>query len=209
MLTGTRFFAESSSCSTSPCLDVKLQTGLGPLDDDGNYAPSSFNPATGTITIYTLYGPPPGNQTTPLDDASVRFYTAHEVGHALGLKEDSCSGGVMNGANFGGASTAVYEECQTADFMNTTYYEEFSYNPSDPNQDPCRNCPCQCFDWGCDWSCSYSPILIDLDGKSYELTGLNDPVNFDIDADGRLKEWAGRPETVIRDLCGSIEMATG
>jgi len=113
-------FTESSSCSTSPCLDVKLQTGLGPLDDDGNYAPSSFNPATGTITIYTLYGPPPGNQTTPLDDASVRFYTAHEVGHALGLKEDSCSGGVMNGANFGGASTAVYEECQTADFMNTT-----------------------------------------------------------------------------------------
>lgn len=47
-----------------------------------------------------------------------------------------------------------------------------------------QTCPCQCFSWGCDWECSHSPILIDLDGRAYQMTGLNDPVQFDLNADG-------------------------
>lgn len=67
-------------------------------------------------------------------------------------------------------------------------------DPSCSHGDPCAGCPCQCFSWGCDWGCSYSPILIDLDGKGYQLTGLNDPVHFDLNADGapEITGWTAR-----------------
>ena len=64
-----------------------------------------------------------------------------------------------------------------------------------PPERPCEDyCPCQCMTWGCDWACSYSPILIDLDNKGYQLTGLRDPVRFDLNGDGKLETvgWTAR-----------------
>jgi hypothetical protein len=46
--------------------------------------------------------------------------------------------------------------------------------------------------------CEYSPIVIDMGGGDYPLSGLNDPVLFDINGDGRLDRigWTQRRSRV-------------
>jgi hypothetical protein len=44
---------------------------------------------------------------------------------------------------------------------------------------------CSCSDCPDDECCGSSPILIDLDGGGFKLTGSNDPVRFDLNANGR------------------------
>jgi len=52
---------------------------------------------------------------------------------------------------------------------------------------------------GCeDLSCTYSPILIDVGSGQYKLSGLNDPVLFDINNDGRIDTlgWTSRGSAI-------------
>jgi hypothetical protein len=188
-------FTQSSACSTNPCISVTLVTGSY-TDGSGQHPIARYNAGSHEIEIYTQSGTP--LTATNLSDAHVRNYVAHELGHALGLDEDTCADGAMNSA-YAGGETPVYptsEECTAADNENTTYYEYYGYEPGDydPWQSCLNVCPCQCFNWGCDWTCTYSPIVIDLDRKGYQLTGLDDPVSFDIDADGLLETlgWTKR-----------------
>lgn len=63
------------------------------------------------------------------------------------------------------------------------YFERFAGPicvPDPPDSDPF----CEITWIGC------SPIVVDLDGNGYHLTGLDDPVQFDIDADGGLETLA-------------------
>lgn len=181
-------FTLSSTCTTSPCVDVELVSGHGPLLPGGIYPDAEWDPLTGTVKIYTVSGASPGSPTN-LDSNHIAFYVAHELGHALGLAHDSCFDGIMN-LGSGTDAYAVADECNSADIRNTTYYETYGHNPggggSGGGGNACESgiCPCTCL-WGqCDWTCQFSPILIDLDGEGYRLTGLNDPVSFDLDADG-------------------------
>ena len=50
---------------------------------------------------------------------------------------------------------------------------------------------CTC--WGC-WSCGGSPILIDVKGDGFRLTGADAGVSFDIEANGLPKRWSWTTE---------------
>jgi hypothetical protein len=111
---------------------------------------------------------------------------AHEFGHLMGLYDVpdlSCAGHIM-GRSLGGTSlrTVGADDCQEADQMWHTTYE-------DQNNDT------WCEAYGC------SPIMVDLDNNGFHLTGLDDPVVFDIDADKRteLLSWtrAGEMDALL------------
>lgn len=65
-------------------------------------------------------------------------------------------------------------------------YEHTDPDP-DPNEDTCPGGP----------PCS-SPLVVDVLSARYEFSGLDDPVEFDIDADGRMNRitWTARNSTV-------------
>ena len=100
---------------------------------------------------------------------------AHELGHVLGLANSPCLSHIMGSASWSpstGFSTSRSiqgEECGFADTNNHTALEDTGCDPG--NQD------CGSQEIG-------SPILIDLDRNNFHLSGLDDAVYFDIDADG-------------------------
>jgi hypothetical protein len=96
----------------------------------------------------------------------------HEIGHIWGLANSNCPGYLMAPPPNRELQTA---ECGAADdaFLND---EEFPDAP--PGSDP-ATVP---VDPSCTEGCS--PILIDVEGKGFRLTGLDQPVIFDLDADG-------------------------
>ncbi|MEM7480860.1 MAG: hypothetical protein AAF481_06775 [Acidobacteriota bacterium] len=100
---------------------------------------------------------------------------AHEIGHLMGLGDVErweCRDRIMYGYNRPGPTTVSVEDCQRADAQWWTDFE---------SPDPCDHpYPPQ----GCDPGGPDSPILLDLDRNGFLLTGLGDPVSFDIDADG-------------------------
>ena len=86
----------------------------------------------------------------------------------------------MGGTVEGQARSTFGDDCAVADEMWHTTNE-------DPPNDP------YCEAYGC------SPILIDLENDGIHLTGLDDPVWFDIDADGDrdLMSWTDRSEGML------------
>ncbi|MEM8994783.1 MAG: hypothetical protein AAGF23_08330 [Acidobacteriota bacterium] len=126
---------------------------------------------------------------------------AHELGHYLGLNESHCAGSIMGGwniqwnsverkATFIAAGHAIRDyECDKADEISVSPSEaehQEQLCAADPNCDPYAPC------WatpGC--TC---PILLDLDRDNFRLAGADDPVWFDIDADGdkELLTWTRR-----------------
>lgn len=50
-----------------------------------------------------------------------------------------------------------------------------------PECDTCARDTCEVSPW----ECNYTPIVLRLAGGGYDLTGIEDPVSFDIDADGK------------------------
>jgi hypothetical protein len=139
----------------------------------------TFNTSTREITIYSqrMYN----GQLVPCDGhnpEAIAEVIAHELGHFLGLDNtpDFCSANMMMSAQYYNYTTGQFThkapsetECNTVNMINNTFSEQ---NPPPP--DP------YCEAYGC------SPILIDIDGNGFHLTGLENPVAFDINADGQL-----------------------
>lgn len=116
---------------------------------------------------------------------------AHEAGHWFNLDESQCSTGIMRQPSFAFNDTNMvvtplmngFEiesfECDQADDLSWTPTEEqneeilCSLNPDCDPYAPCYSSPgCTC------------PILVDLDRNQFHLSDRDDPVTFDIDADG-------------------------
>jgi hypothetical protein len=124
-----------------------------------------------TITVYQYYGtdgstPTPGLGPSPSQGeiTALSNLLAHEMGHALGLSDDSCANGIMN-SNVPDSPTVTSDECNDLDEANTV--------PGGPPDTQCqvqKNCDCAPDDviW------QGSPILINLGDGPYQLTGLED-----------------------------------
>jgi hypothetical protein len=142
-----------------------------------------------TITVWTIQGD--GQACESADTL------AHEFGHLLGLADASdpfgqCLGHIMGGHGTGFSRTVQQDDCQMADQQwNTTYEAE----PADPYC--AAYCPTECINNVC--QDHPSPILMDLENDGIHLTGLDDPVWFDIDADGApdLLSWTNRSEGLL------------
>jgi hypothetical protein len=140
-----------------------------------------------TITVFTNESD--GDSCGPLTDV-----IAHEFGHLFGLADapdPSCIGHIMGARFAGGTRSVQVEDCDVADSMWLTSTEAF-YDPY------CEAyCPTYCTGSTCVGH--PSPILIDLEDDGIHLTGLDDPVWFDIDADGApdLMSWTDRSEGLL------------
>ncbi len=151
---------------------------------------SGFNPAnqhtcgstTGqTINVYQVAFKP-GTTTNPIYCSSYGYdqIIEHELGHYFGLADnfDANCPDIM--AQLDGSPHYVsLSDCTMADHLNTTFDEN---NPIDYScQQPCYT---TCVQGNCPATNGGSPILLDLDGSGFSLSGPDDPVYFDLDADG-------------------------
>lgn len=123
------------------------------------------------------------NETGELVGGTIRlttFFTCqnqtatamHELGHILGLAHASdpeCANRIMYPFPSGTSATVQADDCAGVDGLWET--------PSEISPDP---------DGDGEYE-PHTPILIDLDRDLFHLTGLGNPVLFDIDADGELE----------------------
>ncbi|HSS51136.1 MAG TPA: hypothetical protein VLX28_19515, partial [Thermoanaerobaculia bacterium] len=123
---------------------------------------------------------------------------AHEFGHLLGLDNapdplGQCLDHIMGGRVVGFTRTVNADDCAVADDKWETI------NESQPVPDP--YCDAYCLTYCVDGVCQGhpSPIIMDLENDGIHLTGLDDPVWFDITADGRqdLISWTDRSEGLL------------
>lgn len=170
---------------------------------------ADFNPNTKQITVYAQR-PYNGQLVACMghNPEAIADAIAHELGHFLGLANTPtyCSREMMMSAQFYDYATGQFvrkrpseTECDTADRINSTYLER---NP--PVPDPF----CEAY------GCPQSPILIDLDGDGFHLSGLSSPVAFDINADGQIDilSWtrAGEQDAFLfLDLNGNGQVDDG
>ncbi|HSS77492.1 MAG TPA: hypothetical protein VLV54_12195 [Thermoanaerobaculia bacterium] len=141
-----------------------------------------------SITVWTQQAN--GASCSPLTDS-----IAHEFGHLLGLDDapdplGQCLDHIMGGRAEGFTRTVQDDDCAVADDKWETTNE--SGTPPDPF------CDAYCDDYCVNNVCQNhpSPILLDMENDGVHLTGLDDPVWFDINADGRqdLISWTDRSE---------------
>lgn len=132
------------------------------------YCSSTFEQSTHTITLYENYGADPNNwqHLAGQSSAQIQNLLAHELGHALGLADDSCTNGLMN-QNIPSSPVITSEECTTADQGTHVLYEGTSKEG--------------CTDF---LDCHMSPIILDLDRQGFRLTSIGDGVSFDLNGDG-------------------------
>lgn len=136
---------------------------------------------------------------------------AHEIGHLLGLNDSGCGNQIMSPLRI---NNGVYvdrsvrpEECTKVADTNKTPWEQ--------QQEQCMANPSMCSDPpDCVYQGTCSPIMIDLAGDGFALSGARNGVLFDIDADGEVERcaWPQRPRTsrdvflaLDRDGSGGIE----
>lgn len=150
----------------------------------GQYCRGEWNPAASTITIYELAGDPnnPANWNN-LADSQRDALLAHELGHVLGLHDDSCFSGIMN-QTVSPVAGIHPEECEAADEASHVDLEGTEYEGCESYAD-----------------CRMSPVLLDLGGDGMQLTGIAEGVAFDLDGDGRPEQsgWtaAGSDEAFL------------
>lgn len=129
-------------------------------------------------------------QTAGVQDNSVKINGSHTLnpgnlftacgaygycGTSLTLQPFAASTTYTSSATFKASQAGLVFRTITVDHVVTTAPPERP-RESDP-LDPLRP-PVPCMEPGC------SPIIIGLDHANYELTGADDPVRFDLDADG-------------------------
>lgn len=171
-------------------LSVKYNAGVSPITNTcGSFAGNTVN-VYGQFTDSAsgiTYPCPPG-------ESGAAQTIAHELGHVLGLGDvsaSSCSGYIMSTIRYN-ASTGTYasrsvqqSECARADAINDTPTEATPEPPPDP-PDPtlCHSCD----------SPYPEPLILDMAGDGISLSGLDDPVLFDVDGDGLvdLSGWTAR-----------------
>lgn len=147
----------------------------------------AFNGSTYEISIWDSYtsGGVTVNCTHSAD--AINDTIAHELGHYLGLgHNDGCDTAIMGGIRVSPSGNLLTDheitsaEKAKADAINTNDQEEF--------EEDCGG------DQGCGNQGGGSPIILDLDGRGFRLTGLADPVAFDIDGDQALESigWTER-----------------
>jgi hypothetical protein len=137
------------------------------------------------ITLYAFQSD--GGQCMPSDAL------AHEFGHVFGLDDapqSACIGRIMGAAITGFTREVQSSDCDVADQMWLTSTES-NPPPSDPYCDaycwtPCQNGVCP----PGNPNPPQTPILLDLDGNGFELTGVEDGVLFDLGAQGHLEHTA-------------------
>jgi hypothetical protein len=120
-------------------------------------------------------------------DSAIRKVTRHEVGHFMGLGEQSDSCGAAN-------NTVMNGECGTNDSGgnlpdsvtqcdNDAVQANPAYAPT-PTPTPKPTPPPKCNPGPnktvLDGGCNPSPIIIDVDGSGFQLTDLEHGVKFDI-----------------------------
>jgi hypothetical protein len=150
---------------------------------------ASMDHNAGQLNLYATANYPPYGAFPCFPNSEVAAdAVAHELGHFLGLGDvggANCSDYIMapgtytiqNGQISYGTFQAIQEdECETADYVNSTPTEELAESP--PPIDPGTQNPPGAVDG------SGSPILLDLSRNGFALTGLAAGVRFDIDADG-------------------------
>ena len=183
--------------------------------DHGNVTDGS----NATITLFGTYRFANGQTYDCYPNSSIAADSlAHELGHYLGLDESGCSGYIMagrtgtvtNGQISWDTSRQVQgAECTFADSMSESPIETSNENP--PNDPWCdAYCWTSCVNNVCPQGHPGCPILIDLENDGIHLTSLNDPVWFDIDADGDadLMSWTDRSEGILaldRNENGTID----
>lgn len=148
--------------------------GHEPTPNCGGYCGAHYDPSTRAITLYEDYGPDLAHLShfNALDPQQRRNLMAHELGHALGLADDFCNNGLMNQTVPYNASITG-EECVTADQGSHVMYEGTSNQGCESLQD-----------------CHMSPIILDLDRATFQLTSVAGGVLFDLNGDGLPEETA-------------------
>lgn len=154
-----------------------------------------INTATGTVVEGDLWafenktgGGTCGDQTQLI---------AHELGHVLGLDEAcgaTCLGQIMWDAAPAPSASVKPQDCTAADSIWTTDWE--SPNPCDWPEPP-PGCDDGQGGGGWGWP-GMSPVLLDLDRDGFHLTGFEDAVLFDLNADG-VKDIVGWTNPKTRD----------
>jgi hypothetical protein len=134
---------------------------------------------------------------------------AHELGHLMGLANApglECAGRIMGAPLSAPYTRTVYaDDCAVADDQWQTPSEN---EPDNPWCD--AYCWTDCVNGQCPLGAPSCPLLIDMENDGIHLTGLDNPVWFDIDADGEIElmSWTDHGEGLLaldRNGNGSID----
>ncbi len=166
-------------------VSVSFQSGFNPSNH--NACGSRLNNA---ITVYQVAWKPGTTTTINCGTYGYDQIIAHELGHWYGLADITDSGCTDIMAQLDGSPHYVTgSDCNTADSQNQTLSEN---NPIDYScQQPCYT---TCYGGNCPAQNGGSPIVIDLDGEGFRLSGPDDPVYFDLFDNGRpvWTSWTAR-----------------
>ncbi len=157
-------------------LNVVFHTGFNPLNNSTCGATSG-----NTINVYSnAYK----QGTNILLSCGINGYAQiieHELGHYYGLadilNQPSCAD-IM--AQFDGSQHYVgLNDCTSANMLNQAFdeYAPIDYTCNQPCYTDCYAGSCPALNQG-------SPIIFDLDGGGFRLSGPDDPVYFDLYTDG-------------------------
>jgi hypothetical protein len=162
----------------------------------GRFTPSVVNGRLESAIIEVWTHQADGQSCAPLTDS-----VAHEFGHLLGLANapdplGECLGHIMGSRVAGFTRTVGTDDCDVADQKWETTDET-----QPPSSDPYCDAYCWtgCVNSTCPTGNPWCPILVDMENDGIRLTGLSDPVWFDIDADGDpdLMSWTDRSEGIL------------
>lgn len=127
---------------------------------------------------------------------AMRNIMAHEIGHTLGQGDcaATCTAGStvmnnpVNSINDTTNGTSFPTACDNASVRTYAGYNQTTVNQYDPNAQSCVRQYCgPGWRWdaeACVCQVGFSPVLVDIRGDGFALTGGDDGVAFDLDSDG-------------------------